>query len=70
LEAITEDSLSFVAQSNSAGKSSSAVLQTIQRGTEIVAVPELPGCTFNPPKNSLLWLEDWHRMEFRDCLIS
>ncbi len=65
LEAISEDSQGFVAHSPSSGKSSSAVLQTIQRGSEIVAVPELPGCIFNPPRNGIFWLEDWHRMEFR-----
>jgi hypothetical protein len=37
----------------------------IARGTEIVVVPELPGCRFNPPRSSVLWLEDWHRIEFR-----
>jgi hypothetical protein len=31
----------------------------------MVAVPELPGCRFNPPRASFLWLEDWHRVEFR-----
>jgi hypothetical protein len=39
--------------------------EIIARGTEIVAVPELPGCRFNPPKASVRWLEDWHRIEFR-----
>jgi hypothetical protein len=39
--------------------------ETIARGTEIVVVPELPGCRFNPPKASVLWLEDWHCLEFR-----
>jgi hypothetical protein len=39
--------------------------QTIARGAEIVVVPELPGCHFNPPRASFLWLEDWHRAEFR-----
>jgi uncharacterized protein YjbI with pentapeptide repeats len=39
--------------------------QLIKQGAEIVIVPELPGCRFNPPRTSLLWLEDWHRAEFR-----
>ncbi len=39
--------------------------QLIKQGTEIVIVPEVPGCRFNPPRTSLLWLEDWHRAEFR-----
>jgi type VI secretion system ImpA family protein len=37
----------------------------IQRGAEITVVPEMPGCRFNPPRASFLWLEDWHRIEFR-----
>ncbi len=37
----------------------------IRPETEIVAVPELPGCRFNPPQASIVWLEDWHRFEFR-----
>jgi uncharacterized protein YjbI with pentapeptide repeats len=39
--------------------------QLIKQGAEIVIVPELPGCRFNPPRTSLLWLEDWHGAEFR-----
>jgi type VI secretion system ImpA family protein len=34
-------------------------------GTEVLIVPEMPGCRFNPPRASFLWLEDWHRVEFR-----
>ena len=41
------------------------VTETIARGTEIRIIPELPGCRFNPPEASVLWLEDWHRIEFR-----
>jgi len=37
----------------------------IQLGAEIVVVPELPGFHFNPRRASFLWLEDWHRIEFR-----
>jgi TIR domain len=39
--------------------------QAVRRGAEIAVVPEMPGCRFNPPRASLLWLEDWHRIEFR-----
>jgi hypothetical protein len=39
--------------------------QLIKQGAEIVIVPKLPVCRFNPPRTSLLWLEDWHRAEFR-----
>jgi hypothetical protein len=37
----------------------------ILRGAEITVIPELPGCRFNPTSARLLWLEDWHRVEFR-----
>lgn len=46
-------------------KSGSATTANIKRGAEIVVVPEMPGCVFNPPRASFLWLEDWHRAEFR-----
>ena len=36
----------------------------IRRGAEMVVVPELPGCRFNPPKAGFVWLRDWHRAEF------
>ena len=39
--------------------------QAIAAGAEITVVPEIPGCLFNPPRASILWLEDWHRVEFR-----
>jgi uncharacterized protein YjbI with pentapeptide repeats len=38
---------------------------TVARGAEIVVVPEVPGCRFNPPRASILWEEDWHGVEFR-----
>jgi hypothetical protein len=25
----------------------------------------MPGFAFNPPRRSILWLEDWHRIDFR-----
>lgn len=37
----------------------------IARGVEVVIVPEMPGCRFNPSQASFLWIEDWHRVEFR-----
>ena len=24
----------------------------------------MPGCRFNPPRASIIWLKDWHRIEF------
>ena len=52
-------------QAGNAGQGRCQATQTIARGAEIVVVPELPGCRFNPPRASFLWLEDWHRTEFR-----
>jgi hypothetical protein len=36
----------------------------VKRGSEIEIVPELAGCRFNPPRASIIWLKDWHRIEF------
>ncbi len=46
-------------------KSSAESLSLIAREAEITFVPELTGCRFNPPRTSVLWLEDWHRANFR-----
>jgi type VI secretion system ImpA family protein len=46
-------------------KSRGIETKIIVRGTEVLIVPEMPGCRFNPPRASFLWLEDWHRVEFR-----
>lgn len=43
----------------------SASEAAVQRGAEITVVPELPGFTFNPPSARILWLEEWHCIEFR-----
>jgi len=51
-------------------KGSASATQTILRGAEIVVAPDLPGCACNPPRISFLWLEDWHRAEFRVRAIS
>jgi hypothetical protein len=66
LEAVQSDSWTRLGpQAGNAGQSRSEATQTIARGAEMVVVPELPGCRFNPPRTSFLWLEDWHRTEFR-----
>ena len=52
------------------GKGSASATRTIQRGAEIVVAPDLPGCVCNPPRISFLWLEDWHRAEFRVRALS
>jgi uncharacterized protein YjbI with pentapeptide repeats len=46
-------------------KSRDRATQPIKLGAEIVIVPELPGCRFNPPRASLLWLDAWHRTDFQ-----
>ena len=47
------------------GQAGSRAETTIQRGTEITAVPYLLGCEFDPPKSSVRWVNDWHRIEFK-----
>lgn len=37
----------------------------IKHDTKITIIPELIGCQFNPSFSTLLWLEDWHCIEFR-----
>jgi hypothetical protein len=37
----------------------------IAREAEIVVVPYLPGCRFNPQQATIGWMERWHRIEFR-----
>ena len=66
LAAVQSDSRTRLGpQAGNAGQGRSQATQTIVRGAEMVIVPELPGCRFNPPRTSFLWLEDWHRAEFR-----
>jgi hypothetical protein len=66
LDAVKADSqkrLGLEARNYEEGHAQSTV--TISRGAEIVVVPQVPGICFNPPHASVLWLEDWHRVEFR-----
>jgi hypothetical protein len=66
LAAVQSDSRTRLGpQAGNAGQGRSQATQTIAHGAEMVVVPELPGCRFNPPRASFLWLEDWHRAEFR-----
>ena len=66
LAAVQSDSRTRLGpQAGNAGQGRSQATQTIARGAEMAVVPELPGCRFNPPRASFLWLEDWHRTEFR-----
>lgn len=45
--------------------SSSMARKKIRYGTQVTIHPELPGFRFNPPSSNILWLEDWHCIEFR-----
>jgi hypothetical protein len=66
LAAVQSDSRTRLGpQAGNTGQHRRQATQTIARGAEIGVVPELPGCRFNPPRASFLWLEDWHRAEFR-----
>lgn len=40
-------------------------LVPIRRESSIQVVPELPGCRFNPPRGSVLWVEDFHCVPFK-----
>ncbi|HEY7124612.1 MAG TPA: toll/interleukin-1 receptor domain-containing protein [Ktedonobacterales bacterium] len=46
-------------------EASSVASQPVARGTEISFVPSGRGITFNPPRISFAWLEDWQRANFR-----
>jgi hypothetical protein len=45
--------------------SASSARRPISQGTLVTIVPELPFFLFNPPAVTVLWLEDWHCVEFR-----
>lgn len=34
--------------------------QALTRGTEITVMPLVQGITFNPPRNTFIWTQDWH----------
>jgi tetratricopeptide (TPR) repeat protein len=46
-------------------EAASVASQSVARGTEITFVPGGQGITFNPPRASFTWLEDWQRANFR-----
>ena len=63
--AIETDSRERLERDDARGQESERALREIARGAEIRIVPELPGCQFNPPYAPVLWLEDWHRADFK-----
>jgi hypothetical protein len=42
-----------------------SVARPIAPGSEIMIIPKLAGCRFNPLQASILWFEDWHGTQFR-----
>lgn len=66
LRAVKSDSRKQLGpQAGSYGQAGALPTKVIRRGATITVVPELAGCRFNPPTASFLWLEGWHRVEFR-----
>ncbi|MHB2016872.1 MAG: protein kinase domain-containing protein, partial [Candidatus Xenobia bacterium] len=47
------------------GSSSQDASRSIPRGSPLTFVPAMAGVEFNPPRASLLWLENLHMQEFR-----
>jgi len=65
-EAIHEDSRAALGpEAPNYGKGRDTATETILREAEITVVPEMSGVRFNPPRQTILWLEDWHRADFR-----
>jgi predicted RNA-binding protein with RPS1 domain len=63
---IDEDSRFHLGQDHAGFEMSSTQHPSIiAREAEIVVVPFLHGCRFNPQQASVGWLERWHRIEFR-----
>jgi hypothetical protein len=60
----------LTAPANLYSDSSSMSRELIRHGTQISIVPELAGFRFNPPTSTILWLEDWHCIEFRMQALS
>jgi hypothetical protein len=64
-EWVYKDAQVRLGQPESYGQRSDRATQDIPKGAEIVIIPELPGCQFNPPVDRFWWFEDVHRREFR-----
>jgi hypothetical protein len=62
---VDRDSTKRLDASEAHGRRLASATQGVRRGAEILVVPELPGCRFNPGEQRVLWMEDWHRAEFR-----
>jgi len=66
VQAVTEDSERRLGiESEGYTQAQASAVMPIATGSEVVIIPELAGCRFNPPQVSLFWFEDWHCAEFR-----
>ncbi len=66
IELIQADSRNVLgADAHNYNKSRGVTAQSFLPEAEITIVPEMPGFRFNPPRQVMLWLEDWHRADFR-----
>ena len=62
---VYKDAQACFGQPGAYSERSDRAKQDIAKGAEILVVPELPGCQFNPPADRFHWFEDVHRREFR-----
>ena len=65
LKTVKDDSRDRLSSEHPARSKTKPAQAVVVRGAEIVVVPELDACEFNPPSHRFTWLEDWHRAEFR-----
>ena len=63
---VADDAKQFMGDAVSSFRRAEDTARTeVQEGALVTATPELPGFQFNPPSISVLFLEDWHRFEFK-----
>jgi FHA domain len=62
---VQSDSEQFFEAGSRAEASRTRARARIKEGAEIQIVPWLENCEFNPPRASVLWMEEWHRVLFR-----
>jgi predicted component of type VI protein secretion system len=62
---VHNDSEQFFGRGSPADVSRTRARASICEGAEIQVAPSLPDCEFNPPRASILLMEEWHRVLFR-----
>jgi hypothetical protein len=63
---VADDAKQFMGDAVSSFRRAEDTARTeVQEGALVTATPELPGFQVNPPSISVLFLEDWHRFEFK-----